>query len=171
MLNGQPRALGAGRLLRDALGYFAMGISVAITQASSTLADEAQTLFVDAKSPEEARTSTKPTIVRTRTLSARGTMVGLELPIDWSRSNVSTLTVDVQATTDKPLRALYSPYHDLEVTRATDHEATGRNPMASRIGNGCWRSCQAPPCSSGCGTVCARSNSAGLRRSSPSSNA
>ena len=66
MLKGQSRALGGRRLLRAALGYFAMGISLAIAQASSPLTGEPQALFIDSKGPEEARASTDPTIVRTR---------------------------------------------------------------------------------------------------------
>ena len=66
MLKGQPRALGDRRLLRAALGYFAMGISVAIAQPSSTPADELEDLFGNAMELEEARASTEPSVVRTR---------------------------------------------------------------------------------------------------------
>ncbi len=50
-------------------------------------------------------------------LAPRGTMQGLALPIDWGRGSVATVDVKVAATSTAPLRALYSPYHELEVIR------------------------------------------------------
>lgn len=51
-------------------------------------------------------------------LSERGTMRGVVVPLDWSRASVPTVEVEVHATSAAaPLRALYSPFHPLEVVR------------------------------------------------------
>jgi MYXO-CTERM domain-containing protein len=56
-------------------------------------------------------------------LSAHGTLRGLVLPIDWARPVVDTIDVAVRASSDAPLRALYSPFHELEVVRDGVNEA------------------------------------------------
>ena len=60
------RAFAGRMLLCAASGYFAIGISVAIAQPSSPLANELQNLFAPAMEREETRASTDPTIVRAR---------------------------------------------------------------------------------------------------------
>jgi MYXO-CTERM domain-containing protein len=50
-------------------------------------------------------------------LATRGTMQGVVVPVDWARPSVSTVDVTVTANTTAPLRALYSPYHQLSVVR------------------------------------------------------
>ena len=71
--------------------------------------------------PMEVAIPTVPTVdveVTTRApLSTRGTMQGLVLPIDWARPTVAAVDVKLAATTTAPLRALYSPYHQLSVVR------------------------------------------------------
>ena len=57
-------------------------------------------------------------------LAPRSTLVGLALPLDWKRGTIG-LEVTATATTDRPLRALYSPYHPLQVERTGAHMATG----------------------------------------------
>jgi Ca-activated chloride channel family protein len=57
------------------------------------------------------------TITTTVPLAAIGTMRGLIVPLDWGRSPVGKVDVNVAATSGGPLRALYSPYHELQVVR------------------------------------------------------
>ena len=70
-------------------------------------------------------------ITTTVPLAALGTMRGLVVPLDWSRLPVAKVDVKVTATTAAPLRALYSPYHELQVVRdgvdAAHASYTGRN--------------------------------------------
>ena len=78
----------------------------------------------------EVMVPTVPTLhveVTTRApLITRGTMRGVVLPVDWARPTVSTVDVKVAAATTAPLRALYSPYHQLSVVRdgVSDAHAT-----------------------------------------------
>ena len=71
------------------------------------------------------------TCTTTVPLAALGTMRGLVLPLDWSRPPVATVDVKVTATSATPLRALYSPYHELQVIRdgvgAAHASYAGRN--------------------------------------------
>jgi Ca-activated chloride channel family protein len=63
-------------------------------------------------------TGTVDVVVTSRlALSAHGTLQGLVLPVDWARAPVGTVDVKVAAKTDAPLRALYSPFHELAVVR------------------------------------------------------
>ena len=70
-------------------------------------------------------------ITTTVPLATLGTMRGLVVPLDWSRLPVAKVDVKVTATTAAPLRALYSPYHELQVVRdgvdAAHASYTGRN--------------------------------------------
>ena len=70
-------------------------------------------------------------ITTTVPLATLGTMRGLVVPLDWSRLPVAKVDVNVTATTAAPLRALYSPYHELQVVRdgvdAAHASYTGRN--------------------------------------------
>ena len=56
-------------------------------------------------------------------LGAHGTFSGAVVPVDWDRRPVDSFSVDVSAKTDAPLRALYSPYHELSVVRDGSHAA------------------------------------------------
>ncbi len=58
-------------------------------------------------------------------LTARGTLEGSSLPIDWHKQPVGSVNVEVTATSEETLRALYSPYHPLTVNRVSDHQAVG----------------------------------------------
>ena len=70
-------------------------------------------------------------ITTTVPLAMLGTMRGLVVPLDWSRLPVAKVDVKVTATTAAPLRALYSPYHELQVVRddvgAAHASYTGHN--------------------------------------------
>ena len=70
-------------------------------------------------------------ITTTVALATLGTMRGLVVPLDWSRLPVAKVDVKLTATTTAPLRALYSPYHELQVVRdgvdAAHATYTGRN--------------------------------------------
>jgi Ca-activated chloride channel homolog len=70
-------------------------------------------------------------ITTTVPLATLGTMRGLVVPLDWSRFPVPKVDVRVTATTATPLRALYSPYHELQVVRdgvdAAHGSYAGRN--------------------------------------------
>src|SRR5262245_56987104 len=70
-------------------------------------------------------------ITTTVPLATLGTMSGLVVPLDWSRSPVSKVDVNVAATSVAPLRALYSPFHELQVIRdgvnAAHASYAGRN--------------------------------------------
>ncbi|MFT7626157.1 MAG: hypothetical protein ACI9WU_005352 [Myxococcota bacterium] len=66
------------------------------------------------------------TIVSTLEVPLRtlGTLRAVSVPVDWSRDPVNNIGVQLEATTDAPLRAVYSPYHVLQVTRGGAHAAT-----------------------------------------------
>jgi MYXO-CTERM domain-containing protein len=70
-------------------------------------------------------------ITTTVPLATLGTMRGLVVPLDWSRSPIAQVDVKVTATSSAPLRALYSPYHELQVVRdsvdAAHASYAGRN--------------------------------------------
>ncbi len=57
-------------------------------------------------------------------LVARGTLEGVSVPLDWHEGPVRSVGIDVHTTTDAPLRALYSPYHALQLNDRQEHEAT-----------------------------------------------
>lgn len=59
------------------------------------------------------------------TLVGHGTMLGASVPVDWHRQPAGSVSVDVTATTDAPLRTLYAPYHTLALTRGSEHQMTG----------------------------------------------
>lgn len=62
----------------------------------------------------------------TQALQPRGTLLGVGIAVDWNRQPVDMITVNVEATTsDAPLRALYSPYHELSTAREDAFHATG----------------------------------------------
>ena len=88
-------------------------------------ATDAMVVQVPATSVIEVRITT------TVPLAILGTMRGLVVPLDWSRLPVAKVDVKVTATTAAPLRALYSPYHELQVVRdgvdAAHASYTGRN--------------------------------------------
>jgi Ca-activated chloride channel family protein len=50
-------------------------------------------------------------------LTPHGTLRGVTVPLDWARPPIGTLDVQVTASTEAPLRALYSPFHELDVVR------------------------------------------------------
>ncbi len=52
------------------------------------------------------------------------TMRGLQVPIDWHERAVGSMSLVVDATTDAPLRALYSPFHGIDVVRRDEHGAS-----------------------------------------------
>lgn len=54
-----------------------------------------------------------------------GTLQGISLPVDWHKNPVQQVAVDVTTATDRPMRALYSPYHELSVARGSEFEASG----------------------------------------------
>ncbi len=69
--------------------------------------------------------------VRWRTdLHRQGTLTGFSAPVDWHPNPAADVVLDVRASTELPFRALYSPYHQLEVVRS-ENRATG-----SYSGNG-----------------------------------
>ncbi len=57
--------------------------------------------------------------------SPRGTLKGLELPADWSRSTKGSSSLFVEATTEAPLRALFAPFDGLKLVRQDAHTVTG----------------------------------------------
>jgi Ca-activated chloride channel family protein len=63
------------------------------------------------------------TVTTSLPLGAHGTLSGIVLPIDWARPPAGTVDVKVHATSEAPLRALYSPYHELTVLRDGVREA------------------------------------------------
>jgi Ca-activated chloride channel family protein len=83
------------------------------------LRDLGAALFVT--DPLEVTVPTVPTVDVEVTahgpLAAHGTMHGLVLPIDWARPAVGKVDVMVAAQTIAPLRAIFSPYHQLSVVR------------------------------------------------------
>ena len=65
---------------------------------------------------------------------ARGTLEGVSVPLDWHEGPVRSVGIDVHTATDAPLRALYAPYHGLQLHDRQEHEATAsfsRNGVAS----------------------------------------
>jgi Ca-activated chloride channel family protein len=70
-------------------------------------------------------------VTTTVPLATLGTMRGLIVPLDWGRAPVAKVDVTVTAISAAPLRALYSPYHELEVIRdgvgAAHASYAGRN--------------------------------------------
>lgn len=56
-------------------------------------------------------------------LAERGSMSGTTVCVDWVRQPLGNMSVTVTASTDKPLRALFSPFHELSVTRDGDRAA------------------------------------------------
>jgi Ca-activated chloride channel family protein len=56
-------------------------------------------------------------VTTTVPLSALGTLRGVVVPLDWGRAPIGKVDVTVTATSTAPLRALYSPYHELSVVR------------------------------------------------------
>ena len=56
---------------------------------------------------------------------ARSTMVGVDIPVDWHKKPVNHTSVKVKATGEEPVRALYAPYHDLNLDRASANELHG----------------------------------------------
>lgn len=57
-------------------------------------------------------------------LEPRGTLRAVSVPLDWHGDDVSMVSVDVSAETEAPLRAVYSPYHELSIKREGEHQAT-----------------------------------------------
>ena len=49
------------------------------------------------------------------------TMRGLDLPIDWSEDAVRSMTVSATASADEPIRTVYAPFHQLNVSRMSAH--------------------------------------------------
>ncbi len=84
-------------------------------------------MFVSA--PLEVAASATVTIrLELRTpLAPRGTMLGVAAPIDWHPANVPSVSLDVEVQTSQSLRALYSPYHQLSVTREGDFRASAQH--------------------------------------------
>jgi Ca-activated chloride channel family protein len=60
-----------------------------------------------------------------QSLTPWDTMHGLALTLDWHGQPVGSMTVNVQAETEEPLRALYSPFHQLSLIRDGANRATG----------------------------------------------
>jgi MYXO-CTERM domain-containing protein len=91
----------------------------------SPLRDLGTPLFVgDPLELAVATTGTVEVVVTTSVpLSAHGTLQGVVLPIDWARPPVGSIDVKVRARSDAPLRALYSPFHELAVVRDGVNEA------------------------------------------------
>ncbi len=58
-------------------------------------------------------------------LVAEGTMQGLVVPVDWARPTVPNVDVKVTASSAAPMRALYSPFHALDVVRDGVNGARG----------------------------------------------
>jgi MYXO-CTERM domain-containing protein len=58
-------------------------------------------------------------------LVAEGTMQGLVVPVDWARPTVPNVDVKVTASSAAPMRALYSPFHALDVVRDGVNAARG----------------------------------------------
>ena len=56
-------------------------------------------------------------VTTTVPLAPHGTLRGVTVPLDWARPPIGTLDVAVAASTEAPLRALYSPFHELDVVR------------------------------------------------------
>lgn len=50
-------------------------------------------------------------------LEAHGTLRGVALPVDWHKAPAGQISVDIEVRTTDRLRALYAPYHTLNVTR------------------------------------------------------
>ncbi|MFT7624375.1 MAG: Ca-activated chloride channel family protein [Myxococcota bacterium] len=65
------------------------------------------------------------TLTTDQSLAARGTMRGISVPVDWHRAPTGPVSVTVNAETDEPLRAVYSPYHELSTERDDDHRVSG----------------------------------------------
>ncbi len=58
-------------------------------------------------------------------MRAHGTLMGVATPVDWHSSPVNQLNVTTTASMDGQLRALYSPYHPLTVSRVTAKTSSG----------------------------------------------
>lgn len=58
-------------------------------------------------------------------LEQRGTMRAVSVPVDWHRQPAGTVKVSAEATSELPVRALYSPYHTLAVSRVDEHRLEG----------------------------------------------
>jgi uncharacterized protein YegL len=90
-------------------------------------------LYATDPMPAQVPTTNVVTVDVTTTvpLAALGTMRGLVVPLDWSRTPVAKVDVTVTATSAAPLRALYSPTHELQVVRdgvdAAHASYAGRN--------------------------------------------
>ena len=63
------------------------------------------------------------TLEMTQPLSAHGTLRGATIPMDWHKQPIGSVSVEVSAQTEAPLRALYSPYHTLSVVTDGAHGA------------------------------------------------
>ncbi|MFT5434317.1 MAG: Ca-activated chloride channel family protein [Myxococcota bacterium] len=57
-------------------------------------------------------------------LAPHGTLMGVDVPVDYHRNPAGSVSVNTHVTTVAPLRTLYSPYHTLTESRASDTEAT-----------------------------------------------
>ncbi|GMU41979.1 MAG: hypothetical protein AMXMBFR23_28450 [Chloroflexota bacterium] len=57
-------------------------------------------------------------------LSARGTMRGVSIPVGWHPQPVDSVEIQASIATQDPLRAVYSPYHPLQLTRTGATSAT-----------------------------------------------
>jgi MYXO-CTERM domain-containing protein len=105
------------QLLGDSAPLRELGTSLYATDAMSAWI--ADTNIVDVQ------------IATTVPLAALGTMRGLIVPLDWGRQPIGKVDMKVTAASTAPLRALYSPYHELEVVRdgvnAAHASYTGRN--------------------------------------------
>jgi Ca-activated chloride channel family protein len=52
-----------------------------------------------------------------QTLVAHDTMEGVTIPLDWNAAGIPSMTVNAAFDANDPLRAVYSPFHDLSVER------------------------------------------------------
>lgn len=57
-------------------------------------------------------------------LSLAGSLSGVHVPLDWDERNAGVVKLNVGVTTEQPLAALYSPFHELGVQRDGEHAAT-----------------------------------------------
>jgi MYXO-CTERM domain-containing protein len=112
------RALGGTTLAPDAADAVRRRLTLQLRDPSP-LRDLGTPLFVgDPLVLAVSATRTVEVVVTTSVpLAAHGTLQGLVLPIDWARPPVGTIDVKVSAKSDAPLRALFSPFHELAVVR------------------------------------------------------
>jgi Ca-activated chloride channel family protein len=92
------------------------------------LRDYGMALFVTAPVEVEVPVSgqvIEVTSVVTEAVSPWDTMRATRVPIDWHWHPVDRMSVSVEVSTQRPLRAVYSPFHTLEVTREGRFSARG----------------------------------------------